>query len=208
MKKYGLILADPPWRFETFSDKGLEKSPQAHYQCETVEDIAKIPVPEWAADDCVMFMWATFPMLPEALWLLKEWGFQYKTGGAWRKLTKHGKTGFGTGYWLRSSCEPFIIGTKGKPPVISHDISNLIEDFMREHSRKPDCQYEFCEGLNRGPYLEMFARQSWPNWDTFGNETEKFPVGSSQLTESPLAFQMDLGFTDEQVENNKGESNG
>lgn len=174
--KYKLILTDPPWHFKLRSEKNITKSPQGQYACMSLEEIAKIPVADWAEKDCMLFMWATNPMLPQAITLMESWGFTYKTGGAWHKRTKKGKTQFGTGYILRSASEPFIIGTRGKPKVKSRSVRNLIDAAVREHSRKPDLQYSVCEALADGPYLEMFARQSYPGWDAWGNETEKFNV--------------------------------
>lgn len=114
-------------------------------------------------------------MLPQALELMQAWGFTYSTGGSWTKLTKNGKLHFGTGYRFRSTTEPFLIGTRGKPPIKSRNTRNIIEAMAREHSRKPDDQYAMCEALADGPYLEMFARQCYADhWDVFGNETNKF----------------------------------
>ncbi|WP_417790681.1 MT-A70 family methyltransferase [Terasakiella pusilla] len=179
-QKYGVIYADPPWQFKTYSEKGLVKSPQAHYQCETLGDIKSIPVGQAALDDSVLYMWATFPMLPQAVELMDAWGFKYKSGGAWHKKTKHGKTAFGTGYIFRSAAELFLVGTRGKPSTNNRSTRNIIEAQVREHSRKPDCTYDLIENLFDGPYLELFARQTRPGWDAWGNEVGKFDAEAAE----------------------------
>ena len=174
--RYGLILADPAWEFLTYSEKGLEKSAQAHYECHNVHDMARLlPVHQLAADDCVLVMWATAPMINEALWLMRAWGFTYKTMGAWGKQSSTGrKIAFGPGYILRSAAEFYLIGTYGKPKVRSRSIRNLILAPVRGHSRKPDQLHQDLERLYDGPYVELFARQRRPGWDSWGNQVDKF----------------------------------
>ena len=175
MFHYGLILADPPWYFRNYSAKGEEKNPVAHYDCMDAASLAALPVNQLAAPDCAMLMWATAPMLPEAITLLKAWGFTFKSAGAWAKQSSTGeKWAFGTGYCFRSAAEFFLLGTIGKPRIISRAVRNLIVAPVREHSRKPDDQYAMAEQLFAGPYLDLFSRQSRPGWDAFGNEAAKF----------------------------------
>ena len=173
--RYGRIIADPPWRFELHSEKGEGKAPQAHYACMSTDDICRLPVGHIAHQNCVLFMWATFPMIADALRVMAAWGFQYKTGGAWSKRTVTGKPAFGPGYILRSSCEPFLIGTMGNPAWASKSVRNYIEAPTRGHSRKPDDQYTHMDQLVPGvPGIELYARQTMPGWDCWGNETGKF----------------------------------
>lgn len=173
--RYGAILADPPWRFDNYSEKGEAKNPLAHYRCSSVDEIAELHVNHLAAPDCALFMWATAPMLPQALWLLERWGFTFKTMGAWAKQSSTGeKWAFGTGYVFRSALEPFIVGTIGSPRVCSRSIRNLIVAPVREHSRKPDEMHRNVEALYRGPYAELFARESRPGWETWGDQVTKF----------------------------------
>ena len=172
---YGLILADPPWQFALHSAKGEAKSPQAHYSCATLEDIALLPVAKLAAPDCALMMWATAPMMPHAIAVMECWGFEFKTMGAWAKQSSTGRAWqFGTGFLYRSAAEFWLLGTRGKPRPKSRSVRNLIVAPVREHSRKPDKMHEDCEALFDGPYLELFARQRRPGWDVWGNETDKF----------------------------------
>jgi N6-adenosine-specific RNA methylase IME4 len=172
---FGAILADPPWYFKNFSAKGEEKNPVAHYQCMELADIKRLPVGHLADKDCGLLMWATAPMLPDAIETMKAWGFRFVTAGAWAKESKTGdKIAFGTGYVLRSAAEFFLIGTNGRPPVGNHAVRNLIQAPVREHSRKPDEQYKIVEDLWRGPYLELFARQQRAGWSSWGNQADKF----------------------------------
>ena len=111
-RHYSAILADPPWQFATYSAKGKGRSAEAHYDCMAPADIKALPVAEWAAPDCALFLWATDPSLPQALEVIASWGFVYKTVAfTWVKTTKDG-AGFpiGCGYWTRptpsSVCSP------------------------------------------------------------------------------------------------------
>lgn len=173
-QQYSVIYADPPWAFKLYSSKGEEKSPQAHYNCMPLEAIKQLPVMWCAAQNSVLFMWATFPMLPEAIEVMEAWGFQYKSGAAWHKKTTHGKTAFGTGYIFRSAAELLLVGTHGDPHWKSKNVRNVIETPVRENSRKPDSCYGMIEQMVDGPYLELFARQRRAGWDSWGNEVDKF----------------------------------
>lgn len=125
----------------------------------------------WAARDCALFLWATPPALPEALQLVSAWGFSYKTFGfTWIKTTKNGGLFFGMGHYTRSNAEVCFLATRGKPKVQARDVPQVIMAPRREHSRKPDEQYERIERLYGGPYLELFARQRREGWDVWGDE--------------------------------------
>ena len=173
---YDAILADPPWRFALRSRKNLVKAPDAHYSTMPLADIKALPVQDICKPDCLIFLWATAPMMPQALDLLTAWGFEYSTMGAWPKTTKHGKAAFGTGYRYRSSVEPWLVGTKGNPPLGLRNVRNRIDGTVREHSRKPDCQYAHVEALT--PWadhrVELFSRTSVPGWDAWGDESGRF----------------------------------
>lgn len=174
---YRVVLADCPWYFENRSPKGELKNPVRHYSCMRTPDICalagQIGLDFICAPDCALVLWATFPMLPDALEVMSRWGFAYKGGGAWGKL-QNGRPAFGAGYIYRSAAEIWILGTRGAPKVRSHSVRNLILAERREHSRKPDEMHADLERLYDGPFLELFARQRRPGWTSWGNETEKF----------------------------------
>ena len=172
--KYGLIMADPPWNFDNWSEDGESKNPKAQYSCMDLDAIKKMPVGHLAAKDCVLWLWATNPLLDKAFEVMTAWGFQFKTAGHWSKKTKHGKQAFGTGYVLRCAGEPFLIGTMGEPWT-SRSVRSVIEGPIREHSRKPEESFaaaeKLCGDVDR---LELFSRQPRTGWDVFGNEVDKF----------------------------------
>lgn len=175
--KYGAILVDPPWRFETYSEEGHGKSPEAHYGTLSAEELAGLPVGHLAGRDCLLFLWSTWPHLPQAIALMKAWGFAYKTGGAWVKRQRHHwRPAMGTGYVLRSATEPFLIGTIGAPQIRDRSVLNVLIDAQRrEHSRKPPEARQMIERLLPHAFAcELFAREAWPGHDVWGNETAKF----------------------------------
>ena len=175
---YRCILADPPWRFETYSAKGEVKSPVAHYDCLTMPELFALDVGHLAAPDCALFMWATAPMLPDALLTMAHWGFTFKTGGAWFKQSKSGeKLAFGTGYIWRSAVEFLLVGVNGAPTWRSKSERNAILAPIRQHSRKPEDAYRKIEAMVDGPRLELFARSERAGWDAWGNEVGKFAAG-------------------------------
>lgn len=179
---YGTILADPNWRFENYSEAGEGKNPNQHYHCDDTATIAALPVATLASKDCWLVMWATAPMLPDALVVMKAWGFDYVTAGAWAKESRTGESiSFGPGYVRRSAAEFYLIGKHGEPKLkpAARSIRNLIWAPVREHSRKPDIMHAEIEAGFEGPYVELFSRQRRAGWDCWGNETDKFaPVSA------------------------------
>ena len=172
---YDLIMADAPWHFRQYSAKGYEKNPAKKYAVMSSQEIADLPVADIAGKDCLLWMWATNPMLPSAIAVMQSWGFTFKTAGHWVKRTKNDKLAFGTGYILRSAGEPFVIGAIGKPKT-ARNIRSVIEGRVREHSRKPDEAYRAAEALVPGALnrIDLFSREVREGWDSFGNEPEKF----------------------------------
>lgn len=176
--QYACVLADPPWRFRTWNETNQRKAASRHYALMDLEEIKRLPVASVAAKDCVLLMWACNPMLPQALDVMAAWGFTFKTVAlTWAKRSSADKSWhFGLGYWTRQNTEQVLLGVRGKPKATSRGVPQLLVTPRREHSRKPDEQYERIERLVAGPYLELFARQSRPNWDSWGNETTKFDM--------------------------------
>ncbi len=172
---YDLIMADPPWSFELRSEAGEAKSPQAKYDCMSTPDICALPVGQLARGDCWLWLWGTYPMLPDALKVMEAWGFRYVTAGPWVKRGKSGKLSFGPGYVLRTCSEIFMLGKMGDPKTLNKSTRNVIESPRREHSRKPDEAYSVCESLFPAmKRADLFSRESRPGWDSWGNESGKF----------------------------------
>lgn len=195
--KFGAILADPPWRFETWNNEtavrcrtntpkrhGTYASAAMYYQSLSIDEICAFPIAELAADDCCLFLWITWPNLEGALKVINQWGFKYKTCGfAWIKARASQLEMFkdqidvtrkGLGYWTRANSEVCLLATKGKPKRLNADVWQAIIEPRREHSRKPDCVHDRIERLVAGPYLELFARARRRGWEAWGNELDKF----------------------------------
>lgn len=170
--KYNVILADPPWSWKTYSEKGRIKTPDRHYQLMDVKDIIYLPVENIASENSCLFLWVTFPKLTDGLKVMYAWDFTYKTVAfVWVKENKNSPGLFmGMGYWTRTNAEICLFGTRGQPSRLSGGVRQVIMSPRREHSRKPDEQYERIEALVNGPYVELFARHNRPGWDVWGNE--------------------------------------
>jgi N6-adenosine-specific RNA methylase IME4 len=191
MKTYGAILLDPAWQFKVYSkDTGQGRSAESHYPTMSLEDMKALPVPDLMAKDCAVFMWATFPTLPEAIELGRAWGLQYKTCAfLWAKVNKRAglwqawrdpSTWFmGMGFWTRANTEPCLLFTKGSPRRKSRSVRQLVIDRIRDHSRKPDCVHERIMQLVDGDYCELFARHPRDGWDCYG-----FDIDGRDLRES------------------------
>jgi N6-adenosine-specific RNA methylase IME4 len=199
-KKYSVIYADPPWYFKNFSKKGEGRNAVSHYDCMTIEAICNLPVNEIADKDCILFLWATDPLLPSAIDVIKAWGFSYKTVGFyWAKTNKNvdvdslsEKDFFcGLGYWTRANVEQCLLATKGKPKRLARDVRRLLIDRRREHSRKPVEVYNRIERLAEGPYIELFARETREGWDTWGNQEGLFDGGSVETRRQPSNLALD-----------------
>jgi N6-adenosine-specific RNA methylase IME4 len=172
-KRYGVILADPEWRFEPYSrETGMDRAPENHYPTSPTDAIAARPVAEIAADDCVLFLWATVPMLPDALHVMAAWGFTYKSKVTWAK--DH----LGTGYWFRNKTEDLLVGTKGNIPAPAPGTQweSLVDGPVRAHSEKPDWQYELIEVYFPNlPKIELNARRARDGWDAWGLDAPSLP---------------------------------
>lgn len=166
-KRYGVILADPPWRFEPRSrETGMDRSPDNHYPTMTLSEILALPRP--AAEDCALFLWATAPMLLEALRVMECWGFAYRSNCIWAK-----KGFLGTGYWWRSAHEQLLLGVRGEvpAPAMGTQFPSVIEAEPGAHSAKPECFRVMIEAMFPTlPRIEMFARSGRPGWETWGAE--------------------------------------
>lgn len=165
MKKYQVIYADPPWRYD-FSKDNADKI-ENHYETMTNEDICKIVVP--SAENSVLYLWATTPKLVQALEVMKAWGFTYKTQAVWDKGW------VGMGYWFRGQHEILLVGVKGKfsPPVSTKRESSVYKENKTKHSKKPNYFRELIsKQFPEANKLELFAREKVDGWDVWGNEVE------------------------------------
>lgn len=172
MRKYGVIYADPPWRYKAWKGHGMV---ERHYPTMVLEDILALPVEELADKDCALFLWATLPMLHEALQVIKAWGFTYKTTAfVWVKLNRNGSGIFwGMGYWTRANAEICLLATRGRPKRQAKNIHQVIISPVEEHSKKPEEARRRIEALMGDvPKIELFARRTSPGWDIWGNEVE------------------------------------
>lgn len=187
---YDVILADPPWSFKVWNkDTGNGRSAEAHYSTMSLDDICALPIKELASPNCALFMWSVWPSIFDAEKVITAWGFKYKTlGFEWWKLNKSWERAllpasgykwlekmffFGMGYYTRTNSEPCLLSTRGSMPVAVHNERNFIVAPIREHSRKPDEQYEKIERLYpNARKLELFARRRRAGWDVFGNQVE------------------------------------
>ncbi|WP_417724583.1 MT-A70 family methyltransferase [Salipiger sp.] len=179
IRPYGgatFIKADPPWKLRDWSENGdKRKTPDHHYKTQPLDWIKALPVSDLAAPSCILFLWATHPMFPQALEVMIAWGFEYSTSGVWVKRTRRGKLAFGGGRRLRSASELFIIATRGKPPVRDRSIRTVIEGLRREHSRKPEEAYEIAEMMDPSHRrVDLFSRCERPGWRSWGDEKTKF----------------------------------
>jgi N6-adenosine-specific RNA methylase IME4 len=187
---FGCVMADPPWSFKSWSDKGKNRAPDAlvrqkglaerHYKTMPMHEIRALPVAEVCAKDAALFLWAVDCMLPEAIEVGTAWGFKFKTVAfTWTKATQSAPNlahdddrawHKSLGYWTRGNPEMCLLFTKGSPRRLSAAVRQLIVAPRREHSRKPEDARERIETLLPGPYLEMFCRQPRPGWAAFGNQ--------------------------------------
>jgi N6-adenosine-specific RNA methylase IME4 len=170
-KKYGIIYADPEWRFEVYSrDTGMDRAADNHYPTSGTDAICARPVQDIAADDCALFLWATVPMLPDALRVMAAWGFEYKSHCIWAKDR------IGTGYWFRNQHELLLVGTKGSvpAPAMGTQIASLVDAPVGRHSEKPGIFYDLIEGyFPTLPKIELNARGARPGWDAWGYEAQE-----------------------------------
>lgn len=170
--KYKIIYADPPWQYR---NKNVNGAADHHYSTMSIEQICRLTVDEITASDSVLFLWTTFPQLPETLRVIEAWGFQYKSVAfVWLKQNRRALSWFyGLGYWTRSNAEICLLATKGHPKRISAAVHQLIVSPVEVHSKKPDVvRDKILELMGDLPRVELFARQHTPGWEAWGNEVD------------------------------------
>lgn len=168
-KRYGTILADPPW-MERGGGK-IKRGADRHYPLMHTRDICALPVADLALPDSHLYLWVTNNFLPDGLKVMAAWGFRYVTMITWAKDK------MGLGQYFRGMTEHCLFGVRGQPPYKVSDGRRqqgvtLINAPRGEHSAKPVEMRQMIERVSYGPYLELFARESVPNWDAWGNQIE------------------------------------
>lgn len=176
-KKFGTILADPPWQFQNRTGKvAPEHKRLARYGTLDLQQIKDLPVASAAADTAHLYLWVPNALLPDGIAVLEAWGFKYKSNIVWHKIRKDGGSdGRGVGFYFRNVTEVILFGVRGKNARTlkpGRTQVNYLCSRKREHSRKPDEQYSIIEACSPGPYLEMFARGERKKWTSWGNQAD------------------------------------
>jgi N6-adenosine-specific RNA methylase IME4 len=172
-KKYNIIYADPAWSYKVWSKKGQGRSAEHHYSTMNIDDIKNLPIQDIADDNCILFMWVTFPLLKDSFNVIESWGFTYKTVGfTWVKKNKKTDSWFwGMGHWTRANAELCLIATKGTIKRQSASVHQVIDTPIERHSKKPDIvRDKIVELVGDLPRIELFARETAEGWDSWGNE--------------------------------------
>ena len=176
-RRFATILADPPWRFTNRTGKmAPEHRRLSRYGTMGVEEIGALPVSRLLCPTAHLYLWVPNALLPEGLAVMKAWGFEYKSNIVWHKLRKDGGSdGRGVGFYFRNVTELLLFGVRGKNArtlAPGRTQVNYLGTRKREHSRKPDEQYDVIEACSPGPFLELFARGVRQNWETWGNQAD------------------------------------
>jgi N6-adenosine-specific RNA methylase IME4 len=176
-RRFATILADPPWQFVNRSGKiAPEHRRLLRYSTMSRDEISALPISQISAQTAHLYLWCPNALLPEALSVMQAWGFSYKSNLVWHKIRKDGGSdGRGVGFYFRNVTELLLFGVRGKHArtlAPGRRQVNLMATRKREHSRKPDEQYELIEACSAGPFLELFARGTREGWVTWGNQAD------------------------------------
>lgn len=186
-QKFATIMADPPWQFQNKTGKVAPEHKRLNrYSTMALDDICALPVAGLAEDTAHLYLWVPNALLPEGLKVLKAWGFNYKSNIVWEKIRKDGgPDGRGVGFYFRNVTEILLFGVRGKNARtlqpgrsqvnyigVAEPDGDIVKTRKREHSRKPDEQYQIIESCSPGRYLELFARGERKNWTVWGNQAD------------------------------------
>jgi N6-adenosine-specific RNA methylase IME4 len=176
-RRFGTILADPPWQFQNRTGKVAPEHKRLNrYGTMTLDEIKELPVAPISADTAHLYLWVPNALLPEGLEVMRAWGFQYKSNLVWHKIRKDGGSdGRGVGFYFRNVTELILFGVRGKNARTlqpGRTQVNYLSSRKREHSRKPDEQYDIIEACSPGPFLELFARGDRKKWVSWGNQAD------------------------------------
>lgn len=177
-REFSTVLVDPPWQFTNRTGKvAPEHRRLSRYGTLSLDEIADLPVEEVVAQTAHLYLWVPNALLPEGIRVLQAWGFRYKSNLVWHKVRKDGGSdGRGVGFYFRNVTELILFGTRGKNArtlAAGRRQVNFIASRKREHSRKPDEQYQLIESCSPGPYIELFARGARPGWASWGNQADE-----------------------------------
>jgi N6-adenosine-specific RNA methylase IME4 len=172
------IMADPPWRFQNSTGKVAPEHKRLNrYDTMTLDEIKALPISDVAAETSHLYLWVPNALLPDGLAVMQAWGFKYKANVVWHKIRKDGGSdGRGVGFYFRNVTELLLFGVRGKNArtlAPGRSQVNMIQTRKREHSRKPDEQYDLIESCSSGPYLELFGRGVRKGWVTWGNQADE-----------------------------------
>lgn len=167
-ERYRVITADPPWQFDDRLP-GKGRGAERHYETLNVEQIKAFAIPE-TEPDAVLFLWRVAAMQKEAVAVMAAWGFTLKTEMIWLKRTRHGRRWFGMGRIVRAEHEVVLIGTRGRPDILTRSVRSTFAARVGRHSEKPERFYRLVAQMYAGPYCELFARRRRDGWDSFGDQ--------------------------------------
>lgn len=175
--RFATLMADPPWRFTNRTGKvAPEHRRLARYPTMTLADICTLPIADHLEERAHCYLWVPNALLPQGLQVLAAWGFEYKSNVVWHKVRKDGGSdGRGVGFYFRNVTEILLFGTRGRNArtlAPGRRQVNMMQTRKREHSRKPDEQYELIESCSWGPYLELFGRGMRDGWTVWGNQAD------------------------------------
>ena len=172
MNKYQIVYADPPW---SYNDKGIWGSAESQYPTMTQSELTQMPIKDITDRNCYLFLWATSPLLPEALEVMTAWGFKYKTlAFVWLKMNSNNfGCVYGIGHYTKPSTEVCILGVRGRLDIANDSVMQVIMAPRLEHSRKPaEIRGRIVQLMGDLPRIELFARRKVDGWDSWGNEVE------------------------------------
>jgi len=178
-RRFSTVLADPPWQFANRTGKMAPEHKRLNrYPTMSLQEIKDLPVEAVVKDTAHLYLWVPNALLPDGLAVMSHWGFTYKTNLIWYKIRKDGGPDRrGVGFYFRNVTEVILFGVRGKnartlQPGRSQE--NIISTQKREHSRKPDEQYDLIEACSPGPFIELFARGPRKGWFGWGNQSEEY----------------------------------
>ncbi|MGC9328851.1 MAG: MT-A70 family methyltransferase [Candidatus Hinthialibacter sp.] len=177
--KFSTVLADPPWQFQNRTGKmAPEHKRLSRYPTMTLQEIKDLPVEAIVNDTAHLYLWVPNALLAEGLQVMENWGFTYKTNLVWYKIRKDGGPDRrGVGFYFRNVTEMILFGVRGinaRTLQPGRSQENIISSQKREHSRKPDEQYQIIESCSPGPFIELFARGPRKGWFVWGNQSEEY----------------------------------